>query len=150
MLKVKYQASESIKKKKKKKVIYGDDYNTKLPDEVIAERKKNYDDDSNKEEEEKDTNYDINMMEKINNLADVLKNRKSFKLQKDSVMKSEYDEEKAKGNNLVKDLISGLQNSINRNEKIMDLNKQMQKLIQHEKQSLNRKIMRYNAKQEVS
>lgn len=94
MLKVKYQASESIKKKKKKKVIYGDDYNTILPDDVLAERRNTYDDDSNNEEEEKEPTYGTDMLDKINNLAEILKNRKSSKILKESVMKTEEDEGK--------------------------------------------------------
>ena len=94
MLKVKYQASESIKKKKKKKVIYGDDYNTILPDDVLAERRNTYDDDSNNEEEEKEPTYGTDMIDKINNLAEILKNRKSSKILKESVMKTEEDEGK--------------------------------------------------------
>ena len=42
---------------------------------MIAERRNTYEDDSNDEEEGKDEN---NMMEKINNLAEILKNRKSI------------------------------------------------------------------------
>ncbi len=108
MLKVKYQASESIKKKKKKKVIYGDDYNTILPDDVLAERRNTYDDDSNNEEEEKELTYGADMMDKINNLAEILKNRKTSKIPKESEMKSEEDDEKVKGSIIVKELISGL------------------------------------------
>lgn len=44
------------------------------------------------------------------------------------MIKSEQEDEnveKVKKSNLARELINGLQNSINRNEKIMDLNKQM-------------------------
>jgi hypothetical protein len=39
---------------------------------VIEERMNTYEDDSNDEDEGKETNYDNNMMEKINNLTEIL------------------------------------------------------------------------------